>query len=549
MSLSVERRVFHCILDDSALTTNISEIKKWAISGAITLFVPLYTIERLRAIKFSKPNSQIASNAGQALKFLDRATSGKYDIPQTRVVLQGPLEQFEVWEDAQKFFLPEFEEEVIPEKQKDGEEDEIGEEKDVEGGDAKKTDKKEESLQIAQLNEMSQMLLSKLNIQKISEMEPVVDNDTSNDTTATDMSSGSGSHGATAHNDTEDNSTPTPIFAAPPVPEYLKPLLSCVLWQLHNAPSSNVVPSSQSQSRKLITPLKSWVLITNDWTVRNWAAKYGIQVKTIHQLRTAILYEDKEYKNHVKYMERNQVQQQQQQQIQPEQVVTHTAPTAHLTNGNASRQYHDEETDTSEDELVFIPRGPKLNAATTATTTAAKPSTSLSTPRSQSRQKSNSRAASGNGNTPGGLSSTPISITDSSSLLEAKSSPVVEIPSSPIDPDSFSRNIVVTRSPMSQTQIQGQGQGQGHGHGRGHGQGHGHGSYGRGGVPHRGPKTPEQPASPAQGFRGPAGGRGGLVPSGPRRRGGGSGGRGGGGNGMGRGFGGIQRGRGRLWVP
>lgn len=37
------RKVFHCAVDETALTTNISEIKKWTTNGSITLIVPLYS--------------------------------------------------------------------------------------------------------------------------------------------------------------------------------------------------------------------------------------------------------------------------------------------------------------------------------------------------------------------------------------------------------------------------------------------------------------------------------------------------------------------------
>lgn len=41
--MSTGRKVFHCAVDETALTTNISEIKKWIANGAITLVVPLYS--------------------------------------------------------------------------------------------------------------------------------------------------------------------------------------------------------------------------------------------------------------------------------------------------------------------------------------------------------------------------------------------------------------------------------------------------------------------------------------------------------------------------
>jgi hypothetical protein len=39
------QRVFHCIVDDTALITNISEIKTWVSQGIVTLVVPLYSME------------------------------------------------------------------------------------------------------------------------------------------------------------------------------------------------------------------------------------------------------------------------------------------------------------------------------------------------------------------------------------------------------------------------------------------------------------------------------------------------------------------------
>lgn len=41
--MSTGRKVFHCAVDETALTTNISEIKKWTTTGAIDLIVPLYS--------------------------------------------------------------------------------------------------------------------------------------------------------------------------------------------------------------------------------------------------------------------------------------------------------------------------------------------------------------------------------------------------------------------------------------------------------------------------------------------------------------------------
>lgn len=41
--MSVGRKVFQCVVDDTALTSSVGELKKWTSQGAITLVVPLYS--------------------------------------------------------------------------------------------------------------------------------------------------------------------------------------------------------------------------------------------------------------------------------------------------------------------------------------------------------------------------------------------------------------------------------------------------------------------------------------------------------------------------
>lgn len=43
MAMASSRKVFQIIVDDTAFTTNISEIKKWLAHGAIIIVVPLYS--------------------------------------------------------------------------------------------------------------------------------------------------------------------------------------------------------------------------------------------------------------------------------------------------------------------------------------------------------------------------------------------------------------------------------------------------------------------------------------------------------------------------
>ncbi|PGH31976.1 hypothetical protein GX50_05241 [[Emmonsia] crescens] len=389
--MSVGRKVFHCVVDDTALTTNISEIKKWTSFGAITLIVPLYTLERLRALK--KSGSQIGMNAREAVRFLDRVTSGKHDIPSSKIALQGPMEQFETWEEAEKYFLPEFEEDVEGLSESDVDEDDKESDKRMENGEAKT-----EHTGTQHLNEMSQMLLSKLNFKK----EPYAVSITSGGTRSNPASLASGSSqtspectaaklaAAPAPTTNMDDSPNVHRRSAsgsviPSVPVTIKPLLSAVLWRLHC--QSGVTPG-----------VNSCILVTNDRTTQTWAQKFGITAKNIHQLRTAIIYEEKEFKNHCKYIEKNQI-------VEPERLLS----------------YEDE---SDEDVLVFVPRGPGKSASRGT------PIKRPITRRAAASDRIASTSTNGSSAKPNGQTAPEV---------------VVEVPSVPIDPNSFSRNFGATK--------------------------------------------------------------------------------------------------------
>lgn len=262
-----------------------------------------------------RAGSQVAINAREAVRFLDRVTSGKDNTPTDRVVLQGPMEQYENWEDAEQFFLPEYEEEPEPQETNGAVENAQVEQPPSDG---------EKSLE---KDDMSQLLLSKLNFQKDSDAASMASNRTSsgppsrqsskNSRTsrenASPLANGAANQGS-VHRRSESGSV------IPTAPLSLRPLLSALLWRLHNGPDAS-------------NAAKACILITNDRTTQVWAQKFGIGTKNIQQLRTSIQYEEREYKNRCKYVEKT-------QGVQPE-------PKTLLS--------YDEESD--EDELVFVPRG------------------------------------------------------------------------------------------------------------------------------------------------------------------------------------------------
>ncbi|KAE8147784.1 Rhodanese-like protein [Aspergillus avenaceus] len=378
-TMSAGRKVFHCAVDETALTTNISEIKKWTTNGAITLIVPLYTLERLHALK--RAGSQVAINAREAVRFLDRITSGKDNTPADRVILQGPMEQYETWEEAEKFFLPEFEEE--PDTITDAVTDVPAEKKGPKGPKAKDIKRN------GAPDDLSQMLLSKLNFKKESDVASINSAGTHSAPASPPSSRSSRTSPECANSHVVENGNGVKNGKAKPanghkrsasgstiptVPLVLRPLLSALLWRLHNGPDAS-------------NAAKSCILITNDRSTQVWAQKFGVGVKNIHQLRTSIQYEEREYKNRCKYVERTQA----------------TEPKSLLS-------YEDE---SDEDELVFVPRG--------------------------GRGKGTSRGGLRTGNT-----------RKTTAAPKPVAPPVdnaMEIPTQPIDPNSFSRSLPGTKQP------------------------------------------------------------------------------------------------------
>lgn len=313
------------------------------------------------------------------MRFLDRVTSGKDNIAAERVVLQGPMEQYERWEDAEKFFLPEFEEE--PEAIDHGVNGDGQVSPEKRATDNAKDNKKNGA---SEPEDLSQMLLNKLNFKKDSDAVSTTSAGTHSGPASrtSSRSSRTSPECANAHGDvTGEGSKQNKAARAnghqrtasgsaiPAVPLVLRPLLSAILWRLHSGPDAANVA-------------KSCILISNDVVVQSWAQKFGIGVKNIHQLRTSIQYEEREYKNRCKYVEKTQG-----GGAEPKSLLS----------------YDDE---SEEDELVFVPRGRGKGTATRGGGT-----------RSSNRKPAASKNA-----------APPLEET-------------MEVPTAPIDPDSFSRSI------------------------------------------------------------------------------------------------------------
>lgn len=290
-------------------------------------------------------------------------------------MLQGPMEQYESWTEAEKYFLPEFEEEM------EAEPDAID---DTEDGISThpispdfQSEKMYSSHERIPSNDLSQMLLSKLNFKREPDSLSTVSNGTHSGPASRSSSRSSrtyhdrmnGDVMTSCQSDGAGHQRSASSSSIPSVPPKLRPLLSALLWRLHSSPESSAVT-------------KSCVLVTNDRNAQNWGQKFGVLTKNVQQLRTAIQYEDKEYKNHCKYVEKTQTVEQ--------------------------KPLFSYDNDSDQDELVFVPRG-----------------------------RGSGKAVSRGGNGRGGNARKAGNPRNLSAPVDA----AIDVPSEPIDPDSFNRSL------------------------------------------------------------------------------------------------------------
>ncbi|RMD40184.1 hypothetical protein DV735_g4943, partial [Chaetothyriales sp. CBS 134920] len=246
----------HCIVDDTALTTNMAELEAWVSSGAVSLVIPLYTIERLHLLK--KDPSQIGQNARKAVKFLDRMTSGSDET----VTLQGPDEQYSTWAEVEAHYGGE---DGVPIKERAAKEAPAEKPLSPQPPQAQHNgDKAAKRASGSSTNVLSQMLLDKLNFAA----QPAAASPVSTPPVSPSVSE-------------PQSSKASPlvrvavIAAAPvdksPVPAALKPLLNPVAWYIHEKRAD-----------------KNVVFLTNSADTQHLARDFKIPTKTIHQLRSLL---------------------------------------------------------------------------------------------------------------------------------------------------------------------------------------------------------------------------------------------------------------------
>ncbi|KKY17982.1 hypothetical protein UCRPC4_g05185 [Phaeomoniella chlamydospora] len=270
-------KAFHAVADDTALVANISEIKKWVAQGALTLVIPVYTLDRLHLLK--RDSSQIGINAREATKFLDRVTSGKDNLPEDSVHVQGPTEIFPTWDEVEKY-LTRSRAASIKENPAKLTRSTLPDEEDT-----------PEINRNAQA--LSQALLDKLNFAK----EPETPSNAS-----TPPTSPSSSNAQSAKASPELNTArPAKTTKFPAVAESAN---SVVVSHTHRPLINSAVYLLNMQMGESTT-LRETFMLTNDHETAIIARKFGLNVKNIYQLRSAITSESQEAKNQSRYQQRH----------------------------------------------------------------------------------------------------------------------------------------------------------------------------------------------------------------------------------------------------
>ncbi|CAA9965271.1 hypothetical protein PTNB73_07503 [Pyrenophora teres f. teres] len=269
-----KRKVFNCIVDDTALIAGVKKstrdgIRKWILQDAIRLFVPLHTLTQLHRLK--NGTERINADAREAVKWLDDVTSNE---AASRVQLEGVDEAYTTWAEVEQFLLPET---LLSMEDSESDDDEYHEDLESSFNALDMSDETSMSSthsfeHVSKTPGSPQSFSSKYSkpAEGITPTDPTI------------MMNESPSR--TARNSNEISRADKSTKGA--VPVYFQPLFNHILWRINQEGNPDAA-------------LESFILLTNDPTKQAIAQKFGIRAKRLEQLRDAVAREDREYKNHL----------------------------------------------------------------------------------------------------------------------------------------------------------------------------------------------------------------------------------------------------------
>ncbi|KAF1841887.1 uncharacterized protein K460DRAFT_291339 [Cucurbitaria berberidis CBS 394.84] len=273
-----KRKVFNCIVDDTALVAGVKKstrdgIRKWISQGAIRLFVPLHTLTQLHRLK--KGDERVNADAREAVKWLDEVTS----IPAVEVAncvqLEGVDEAYTTWEEVAHFLLPET---LLSMDDSESEEDDYHEDLESSFNALDVSDQTSMSSthsfdDAPKTPDSPKSCLSK-------DFKPTGEFPSEPKAASVAMESPD----RTARNSAEiARAGKSPKGT---IPGHLQPLFNHILWRINKEENPDAA-------------LESFILLTNDPTKQAIAQKFGIRARRLEQLRDAVAREDREYKNHL----------------------------------------------------------------------------------------------------------------------------------------------------------------------------------------------------------------------------------------------------------
>ncbi|KAF1817304.1 hypothetical protein P152DRAFT_14908 [Eremomyces bilateralis CBS 781.70] len=271
-----ERKVFNCIVDDTALLAGVKKgtrdgIQRWISIGAIRLYVPLHTLGILDQLK--KKNGRIAVAAKDTLVWLDEITSAPSVQTSGSVQLQGGFEVFERWSEVENFLLPQT---LLSTEEEDYDSDVLT--SDVDGLRLDGVSEQEYDSSVLSAGQRSKTPSIK---SQYSSTSPEVQYASPHQEAPTKHDSVSPLADADIPKRTV---TPRKYNYKSTIPYRLRPLFNHALWRIHRESNPDEA-------------LANYILLTNDAQKIHFAQRFGIRAKRLEQLREVIGREDRDYKN------------------------------------------------------------------------------------------------------------------------------------------------------------------------------------------------------------------------------------------------------------
>lgn len=407
------RKVFNCIVDDTALIAGVKKstrdgIRKWISQDAIRLFVPLHTLTQLHRLK--NGTERINADAREAVKWLDEVTSNE---AASRVQLEGADEAYSTWAEVEHFLLPET---LLSMEDSESDDDDYHEDLESSFNALDMSDETSMS-STHSFDDMSKTLESPRSFSSRS-TKPA------NRAIHADKAAAliGGSPDRTARNST--GGTRSGKATKGPVPIYLQPLFNHILWHINKEGNPDAA-------------LESFILLTNDPAKQAIAQKFGIRAKRLEQLRDAVAREDREYKNHLTIHKL---------EVEASAAKGNNSGASKAAERPKSSPAHEtkpEETSDDEDEVLFkrAPRGP-------AVTNSPKPRVFDPNDFARTTQQQSPRGGRGGHGSPRGRGAAPFrgrgnfaprgAYVPPGPAFRAPPAPRHD-PNAPLDPDSFSR--------------------------------------------------------------------------------------------------------------